>query len=117
MLVADESGLPATAGVLASLPSDTRGHALIEVPTSEDRQDLGAPANVEVSWIVRDDPAAIPGRAALATAETLPLPKDPFYGWTVGEQQLPSGLRRRWVRAGVPKKRIMFCGYWRHDAH
>ncbi len=116
VMVADESGLPATAGILASLPAEARGRALIEIPTAADRQDLTGPAGVEVTWITRDDPAAVPGRAALAAAEALPLPTAPFYGWTVGEQSLPSGLRRHWVRAGVPKQDILFCGYWRHRA-
>lgn len=116
VLVAEESGLAATAGILASLPADARGQAVIEVPCLEDRQDLVAPTNFDVSWIARDDPSATPGRAALATAEELPLPAEPFYGWVVGEQHLPSTLRRHWVRNGMPKERIMFCGYWRSGA-
>jgi NADPH-dependent ferric siderophore reductase len=113
LLVADESGLPAAAGVLASLAPDVRGRALIEIPDKEDRQELTAPAGVEIEWIVREDHAAVPGAAALAAAEALPLPTEPTYGWVVGEQQLPSGLRRHWVKEGWPKDRIMFCGYWR----
>ncbi|MEU4224761.1 siderophore-interacting protein [Nonomuraea sp. NPDC026600] len=58
LLVADESGLPAIAGILASLPRDISGRAL-------------------------------------------------------GEQALPVGLRRHWIAAGLPKDRIVFCGYWR----
>lgn len=112
LLVADESGLPATAGILASLPEDTTGQALIELPSPEDRQDLVKPAGMEITWIPR--PHGVPGRAALAAAEALPVPSDPFYGWVVGEQTLPSSLRRHWVQAGVPKGNIMFCGYWRH---
>ena len=53
------------------------------------------------------------GWSALAAAEAMPLPDEPFYGWTVGEQALPAGVRRHWVRHGVPKDRIMFCGYWK----
>lgn len=114
LLVTDESGLPAAAGILASLPEDTTGQALIELPSPEDRQDLTAPAGVEVTWLPRSDPHGVPGRAALAAAEALPVPTDPFYGWVVGEQTLPSTLRRHWVQADVPKANIMFCGYWRH---
>lgn len=116
VLVAEESGLAATAGILAALPGEAQGRALIEVPTAEDRQELTAPDNVEVSWIVRDDPAAVPGQEVLRAAQELPLPAEPFYGWTVGEQQLPSTMRRHWVRNGVPKDRIMFCGYWRRGS-
>ncbi|WP_433506454.1 siderophore-interacting protein [Pseudonocardia halophobica] len=116
VLVAEESGLPATAAILASLPVDTRGRAVLEVPTAEDRQELAAPPDVEVTRVVRGEPGATPGRAALAAAFALPVPTEPFYGWTVGEQALPTGIRRHWVRNGVPKDRIMFCGYWREGA-
>ncbi|GAA1577550.1 siderophore-interacting protein [Actinomadura kijaniata] len=114
LLVADESGLPAAAGILASLPRDHRGRALLEIPSPEDKQDLDVPPGVEIDWITRDDPHAVPGRAALAAATALDLPDEPFFGWTVGEQALPVAVRRHWVKAGAPKERIMFCGYWRH---
>ncbi|TCO62285.1 siderophore-interacting protein [Actinocrispum wychmicini] len=111
-LVADETGLPATAGILASLPPDTEGEALVEVPSAGDRQDLDKPDGVKLTWIDRD-PTGVPGRAALAAAEASPLPTEPFYGWTVGESTLPVTLRRHWVKSGVPKENVMFCGYWK----
>lgn len=116
LLVAEESGLPGAAGILASLPVTATGQAILEIPDAEDRQDLVAPPGVEITWLPRTDHRAIPGRAALAAAEALPLPlpDELFYGWTVGEQSLPTGVRRHWIRAGVPKDNIMFCGYWRH---
>ncbi|MFI7130907.1 siderophore-interacting protein [Nonomuraea sp. NPDC050153] len=115
-LVTDESGLPAVAGILRSLPADARGHALIELPDKDDRQDLPAPDGVTVDWLVRDSGAA-PGALALRTATDLALPSGPFYGWVVGESALPTGLRRHWVAYGVPKEHIMFCGYWRMGRH
>ncbi|MEV0616353.1 siderophore-interacting protein [Nonomuraea sp. NPDC050404] len=113
VLVSEESGLPALAGILASLPGDTLGHALIEIPSAEDRQVLRAPEGVEVTWLVREDHTAAPGARALAAACALPVPQEPFFGWVVGESALATGLRRHWVRSGVPKEQIMFCGYWR----
>ncbi|MFJ9175118.1 siderophore-interacting protein [Streptomyces sp. NPDC102360] len=114
-LAADESGLPALAGVLASLPADTTGWAVAEVPAPEDRQKLTAPPGAEVVWVDRDDTAtSVPGATALARARELPLPGGPLYGWAVGESGLATGLRRHWVAQGVPKDRIMFCGYWKH---
>lgn len=117
VLVADESGLPAAAAIIGSLPRDALGHALIEVPSPEDRQGLDAPPGVEVVWISRDAGHAVPGHAALAAAQALPVPAEPFFGWVVGEQTLPVSLRRHWVKAGVPKDHIMFCGYWRAGSH
>lgn len=113
LLVADESGLPAVAGILASLPRDTGGRVLVELPSLEDAQDLDAPPGVEVTWIPRKDPHAVPGQAVLAAAERAPLPEGPLFGWVVGEQALPVALRRHWVAGGLQKERIMFCGYWR----
>ncbi|HEY0214972.1 MAG TPA: siderophore-interacting protein [Cellulomonas sp.] len=113
LIVADESGLPAVAGILASMPAGSRGLALVEVGSAADRQELGGPAGVEVRWLVRDDPHGVPGVLALAAVEALPLPTVPFYGWAVGESALATGSRRHWVRAGVPKEDITFCGYWK----
>ena len=143
VLAADESGLPALAGILASLPPATEGHALVEIPSLEDRQSLDAPEGVEVTWLARDHRnargdrgarddrddrsasddrddrsapdahAAAPGALVLAAAQEIPFPAESCYGWVVGESALPTALRRHWVRNGVPKERIMFCGYWR----
>ncbi|MEV0703067.1 siderophore-interacting protein [Saccharopolyspora sp. NPDC050389] len=113
LMVADETGLPAVAGVLASLAPETRGQALIEIPSTADQQRLEAPAGMTVRWVVRDNPGNTPGRAALAAAEALPTPTENTYGWVVGESDLAASLRRHWVRSGLPKNNIMFCGYWR----
>ncbi|ACQ78377.1 Siderophore-interacting protein [Beutenbergia cavernae DSM 12333] len=117
LIVADETGLPAVAGILASLPRGSRGHALVEIPSEADAQPLDAPDGVVVTWVARTDPHDVPGRAVLAAAQALPLGDEPFYGWVVGEQALPSALRRHWVHAGVPKHHITFTGYWKAKRH
>ncbi|WP_024795396.1 siderophore-interacting protein [Tomitella biformata] len=114
LLVADETGLPAVAGILAALPRDARGQAIVEIPDHADRQELNGPDGVEVTWLARTDPAQSPGLLALAEVEGRELPTEPTYGWVVGEQALAAGVRRHWVAAGLPKDRVMFCGYWKH---
>lgn len=114
-LVADESGLPAVAGILDSLPADAAGRAIVEIPSGGDAQDLRIPSGVRVDWTVREN-GGTPGHAALAAAIESGIPGEPFFGWTVGEQSLPAAMRRHWVEAGVPKEHIMFCGYWRAAA-
>lgn len=116
LLVADETGLPAVAGILKSLPADAQGHAIVEIPAAEDKQPLESPAGVEVTWLPRDSDTTIPGRKALAAVLDMAVPSEPFYAWTVGESSLPVALRRHWVSAGVPKEHIMFCGYWKAAA-
>lgn len=114
IMVADETGLPAVAAILGSLPADAAGQAMIEIPADGDRQDIAKPAGVELNWIVRSDHGAIPGQAALAAAREIAVPTESCYGWVVGEQGLATGLRRHWVQSGLPKDQVMFCGYWRH---
>lgn len=117
VLVTDETGLPAAAGILASMRRDAVGTAIIEVPDVDDAQDIDAPEGFEIRWVPRTDPHAVPGVAALAAATALPIDDEPFFGWAVGEQSLATSMRRHWVQAGVPKTSISFCGYWKHGAH
>ncbi|MGO1318277.1 MAG: siderophore-interacting protein [Cellulomonadaceae bacterium] len=109
-IVADETGLPAVAGILASLDADTRGTALVEVGHTEDRQELTAPPGIELSWVVRP-PGTAPGATALAAVRASSVTPD--YGWVVGESALATGVRRHWVGAGLSKTRVTFCGYWK----
>ncbi|HET9141410.1 siderophore-interacting protein [Actinophytocola sp.] len=113
LFATEESGLPALAGILSSLPHDARGQAFIEIPGPEDRQPLTAPAGIDITWLVRDPATDTPGRAALAAATAAPLPDGPCYGWVVGESTLPVTLRRHWLANGIPPNHIMFCGYWK----
>lgn len=112
LLVADETGLPAVAGILASLPADASGRAVVEVGHPDDRRPIEGPVWVEVTWVVRTDAHAVPGRAALAAAREVPVPVT-GYGWVVGEQGLCADLRRYWLAAGMPKTSVSFCGYWK----
>ncbi|MFT4029349.1 MAG: siderophore-interacting protein [Protaetiibacter sp.] len=113
LLVADDTGLPAVLGILRSLPRHHRGSAWIEIPDSADAQPHDAPEGVEVHWIVREGGARA-GATVLAAVQAAPVPAEPFTAYLVGEQSLPTTLRR-WLVAEhhVPKDRIAFVGYWR----
>lgn len=113
LLVGDESGMPAIAGVLRDIPRDARGHALIELFDERDRQQLDEPAGVTVHWLVRD-PAAEPGDAVLPALRTLDFLAGTPYAFAVGESAVATGVRRHLVNdRGVPKSQITFCGYWK----
>lgn len=55
VLAGDETAAPAIASILDALPDEASGIALIEVPSSEDRLAVRAPAGVEVRWLARDE--------------------------------------------------------------
>jgi NADPH-dependent ferric siderophore reductase len=57
LLGGDETAVPAIASILAGLPADARGEALLEVPSAADAQELTAPEGVRVTWLARDDAA------------------------------------------------------------
>jgi NADPH-dependent ferric siderophore reductase len=114
-LTCDESGLPAVAGILASLSADRPdivGRAVVELPHRDDRQDLLGPSGVDVQWLVRGDDDR-PGSLALAEVVEGPAPASDAYAWAAGEQALASGARRHWVASGLARERVSFCGYWR----
>ncbi|MFI5844953.1 siderophore-interacting protein [Catenuloplanes sp. NPDC051500] len=54
LLGGDETAAPAITAILAKLPADARGEALIEVPVSGDEFPVEAPPGVRVSWLPRD---------------------------------------------------------------
>lgn len=116
VLAADETGLPAVGGVLASLPEDATGIAVVEVPTPEDALELSGPAGVEVRWLHRREEDR-PGAHALEAVQALSADEvDGAHAFLVGEQALVQGSRRHLVGLGVPKDRISFVGYWRIGA-
>ncbi len=118
LVAAEETGLPATVGIAASLPRDAVGRIIQEVPTAADVRPLDAPVGVEVTWIVREHvaPHEVPGRAALAELQRHVPCDDRVYAFVVGESRLATEGRRHLHRAGVPKARITFSGFWKHEA-
>jgi len=116
VLVSDETGLPAIAGICASLPSHATGLAIVEVPSAEDALDFPHPTGVAVRWIVRDSDVK-PGTLALQALRDASIPDAAFHAYVVGEQALATEGRRHLVgERGVSKDHVSFCGYWRLGA-
>lgn len=113
VLVADETGLPAVAGICASLPAQATGLAIVEVPSADDALEFPHPPGVDVQWIVRDHDVT-PGTPALQALRDASIPDAPFHAYVVGEQALATEGRRHLVgERGVSKDHVSFCGYWR----
>jgi len=55
LFVGDMSALPAIGANIEKLPRDARGHAFIEIIDEADRQNLDAPAGLEIRWLVNRD--------------------------------------------------------------
>lgn len=80
MLAGDETAAPAIAAILETLPDQHTGHALIEVPTAADIQELSAPPDITVTFLVRGDrPRGEQLQAAVenAVSSHSPAPRTP----------------------------------------
>lgn len=114
LLVTDETGMPAVLGILRDLPRHVAGHAYIELPDAADAQPIVGPESIEVHWLPRTS-GQQPGTLALETVKAQWRPGGgELSAYLVGEQALPTGLRRWLVtERGVAKRQIAFVGYWR----
>ncbi|MEU1792284.1 siderophore-interacting protein [Streptomyces sparsogenes] len=119
LIAADETALPAVAGILAWLPAGTRAKVWIEVQHAEDRQQLPTDADAEIIWLLRDgaDPDQPRSALLLDGVRTATLPEGTPYAWIAGEAGTVRALRRHLVRErGFDRKAITFTGYWRLGA-
>ncbi|WP_394277460.1 siderophore-interacting protein [Luteococcus sp.] len=141
LIAGDATAAPAIANILASLPADATGTALVELPTSQDHYPLQAPPGIDVRVLACD--GAAPGSlleqelAAVAWPPDCPLPSRQavedqtvpdaplwqeaqtdadtrHYAWLAGESTAITRIRRHLVQArGCPRQCISFMGYWR----
>ncbi|WP_151769719.1 siderophore-interacting protein [Streptomyces abyssomicinicus] len=114
LLAGDETALPAIARWLEEAPEGTRGHVVVEVPTAEDRQQVGTRADVRVEWLVRGDAPAGTGTRLFDAVRRVELPEGRVYAWVAGEAMTIAPIRRylRDERA-LPKEDVEVTGYWR----
>ena len=86
LLAGDETAVPAITAILESLPEDVTGHALMEVPSSADRQDVSTASGVQLVWLARGtrphgelldaavrQAVSLPGWASVETADGEPF--------------------------------------------
>ena len=122
LLAGDESALPAIRAALAALPEDSRGYAVLEVPSAEHEQPLDAPAGIEIRWL---HTGSVDHRA-LADAEGVEPPlltAVRALAWLPGRVQafvhgearaVMHGVRPFLLKElGLPRADASVSGYWR----
>jgi NADPH-dependent ferric siderophore reductase len=114
LLAADETGLPALAGIAERLPPGTRARAFVEVPSPDDRVALPtAGGDLDVTWLPRR-PGDGPGDRLVAAVRAAALPAGMPYAWLAGESAAVTTIRRHLVAdRGMDKRAVCFTGYWR----
>lgn len=58
LLAADMTALPALSANLKLLPKDAIGKAFVEIISETDKQDLQKPENIELIWVINDEPGS-----------------------------------------------------------
>ena len=113
VLAGDMSALPALAVNLEQLPAHARGYALIEVLSEEDKQDIAAPDQVDVRWLINPDNETENTLLADAVKRLDWLPGTP-YPWFAGEFSTMRQIRRYFRdEKGIDKRAMYVSSYWK----
>nr|WP_277349577.1 siderophore-interacting protein [Streptomyces sp. S3(2020)] len=114
LVVGDDTAIPAIARLLEELPADTQAEVYIEVAEESHRIELPARPGVEVTWVVRNGPAAGTELLLLEAVREAGRREGSMFAWLAGEQSVVRDLRRYLIEErGVDKSDIDFTGYWR----
>jgi NADPH-dependent ferric siderophore reductase len=115
ILLADETGLPATGAILESLSPGTRCRAFIEIRDPSAKQPLTSEGDVEITWLHRGD--ATSGTLLLEAVQSLDKPDAAVvYVWGGAEFNAMQDCRKRLQESwGLDSARIRTVGYWRID--
>lgn len=112
LLAGDESAIPAIAVALAALPAGAKAKVFVEVDSALDEIAFETAADIELTWVHREDaPESLLGNAVRG-AEWLPGVAQVFIH---GEAQVVMADLRKYVRneRGVAAEWASISGYWR----
>ncbi|MBK5224771.1 MAG: siderophore-interacting protein [Acidimicrobiia bacterium] len=114
LLIADETGLPALANILALVPDDMPVVAVVEVD-GPDRLELRPTPATTIHWLNRRGAPAGTTTLIADLVRTLDLPGERTYVWGGGESRALTAVRRH-VRdqLGRPRDAVSLVAYWRH---
>ena len=115
VLGADETGLPAMARMLETLPQDTRGMAFLEVADEAERQQVENRTAIDLNWIYRNGVSAgTDGRLAEAVLGTAWPAGLTCFGWFAAEAGQASRVRDTWrTQRGLGRDTTLAATYWR----
>lgn len=112
LFLGDESALPAIFAMTESLPGDADATLVVEVPGTDDEQELLAPARTRLSWLHRLGRPA--GDPALLTAEAaeIELPRGDGHVYVFGEASVVSAIRETLAERGLRQDQVSPKAYW-----
>tara|TARA_Y100000766_G_scaffold107038_1_gene91556 strand:- start:1588 stop:2376 length:789 start_codon:yes stop_codon:yes gene_type:complete len=116
LFVGDMTALPAIAVNLEKLPPDSKGIALLEINSLEDKQELQKPEGVEIRWIINPDP--LTGCEDLIDSlNCIEIKGVNPYAWVAGEFELLRCARKLLKHdKALPKESLYLSCYWKIGA-
>lgn len=114
LLAGDETALPAIARILESLPSHTKGHAIIEIAGPDERMQLEGPGGMSIEWILRTGASSALHAAVIA----IPVPEGSSrFCWAAAEFDTIQAIRRHWRdHCALGKDEQLAVAYWRRGS-
>ncbi len=121
LAIGDMTALPAISVNLEALPADAVGHAVIEVQTEADQQDIDHPEGVSIHWVINPEPGQHPELLEEAV-RSIAWRSGHVYAWSATEFEVMRRLRT-YLREerGLGPDQLYISSYWKRgleeDSH
>lgn len=114
VLAGDETGLPAIAAIVRSLPANLLVHVFIEVADESEKQFLATQPRTRVRWVYRNGSADQPAETLAQALRYSPLPVRGGDAWIAAEASAIRSIRTQLLRErGFELGRVQAAGYWK----
>lgn len=112
-LIGDATALPALGRIAEELHAEVHAHAIVEVATADDVQELPSAATLTTTWLTGSGMGLAPSRLPGAV-RSLELPDDGVYVWAAAETSATRAIRKHLRHdRGLPNSAMTVIGYWR----
>jgi len=118
VLVGDETALPAISRWLEEMPDSARVEVLLEIPNADDRQSLRSRAQLNITWLERNDTPADQSDLLERALLNLATPAGDTFYWIATESSRARTMRL-WLseERDVAKDWLKAKGYWKSGAN
>jgi NADPH-dependent ferric siderophore reductase len=117
VLFADETGLPALAAIVESLPPNARVTAVVELPDQTALHAIDSKAEVGWTWVFRGEHGAGQTNRLVEAVQAQAPSTEPYYAWGGGEFRAMNSLRKHFRALGCGPADMSIIAYWRHPSH
>lgn len=114
-LIGDATALPAIGRIAEGLPVHVRAHAVIEVASEDDVQEIPSAADLTTTWLTGSGMGFAPSGLPDAVRD-LAMPDDGVYVWAAAETSATRAIRKHLRHdRGLPNSAMTVIGYWRAE--